>query len=102
MNRQDRQSCREVLGQGHSSSKEIAFFACPGFHLVYHRRRVKQPARLPSYQAVPLSNLAVEAQYVGVMKTEDQVETALAHAAVALFAIPKQPAGSGRILALYP
>lgn len=88
MGAQMNEQTRQAIVQGGSGTRaqflkeEIAFFACPA-STWYTIEGLSNTQSVPSYQAVPLSNLAVEAQYVGVMKTEDQAKTKACNAAVA-------------------
>lgn len=67
--------------------EEIAFFACPA-STWYTIEGLSNTQSIPSYQAVPLSNLAVEVQYAGVMQTEDQAKAKACDAAIAYLLTP--------------
>lgn len=79
---------KQALVQGDAGTRaqflqeEIAFFACPA-STWYAIEGMSNTQSIPSYQAVPLANLAVDTQYVGVMQTEDGAKARACDAAVA-------------------
>ncbi len=62
--------------------EEIAFFVCPA-STWYTIEGMSNTQSIPSYQAIPLSNSAIEIQYVGSVQTEDEEKAKACDAAIA-------------------